>query len=650
MRAPSLGRRSQDAGDWMSGLSAVFAAALVAGCASSRAPSGELTSSAEFAAEFAGGLGEFSSKGAFLPTRPVGCRQLFDAYCTALYSPRSAGNLRVPQSEGPAMILQGQTTNNLPAVFVSYAQAKLRRQGRLPADFAAALGRRQYFTRLKQILSRKPRAQMTIVERVEADQLEHEVASDWTSAIDEAVLRRLRRKFPDYHALADVDVPIEWQLERRRTRRALASEIAIAIWGNDPNWRKVESGFASLRESFLQLIDDLDAPESLRDAWRSRVKAVELVLPGSRPSVSDDECAATKKNAYYYSYLNLLTVCAGDFNGEDIMQTLAHEMAHALDLDRSRYLFQSSSPFGRAVVSLRRNVCGPREQFSCAEWQEFKRETPARLAALRSYRAELPEFNRCLSRRASSSRRPFERVTEAIARASAARETRERFADLASSNYFLRIIKERIPLPSGKLQRNPNWLNPCSYYMWSSEEEPIDDGLSTLVFFTAEYRCSEGSDADRLRSAIAKAHEMTTATLTESILNEGEFSNRRSLEVEGLAASPAERFADVVGSHALARSIGQMDLVWERRNAFLASSSWQCEPPGLASSFPTESSVQREWQLDAHSEGRERVHESLSLPIREKLLCEKDFEFDECELPLRKPASTRAPATENTDP
>ena len=101
------------------------------------------------------------------------------------------------------------------------------------------------------------------------------------------------------------------------------------------------------------MIDELDAPADLRNAWRERIDAVELVLPGSRPSVADDECVATKANAYYYTYLNLLTVCAGDFNSEDILQTLAHEMAHSLDLDRSRYLYQASSPFGRSLARMR---------------------------------------------------------------------------------------------------------------------------------------------------------------------------------------------------------------------------------------------------------------------------------------------------------
>lgn len=622
-------------------LLAIMAAGVLASCAtSSQAPNASLPASegAE-ARDPQGELREFTSLAAFSRAGPVGCRQLVDAYCSALYSPRAAGNLRVPQSEAAATVLQGETPNNFKSVFVSYAKAKLRRQGRLPGDFHAALARKNYFGRLKALLGRKPRSQMSVQERIDSDQLERELSADWASAYEETTLRRVRKLFPEFHSLAESEVPIEWQIERKRIRRALVSEVSAALWSGDPNWKKVERGFAALRESFLELIDQLEAPETLRSSWRERITSVELVLPGARPAIADDECVSTKANAYYYSYLNVITVCAGDFNGEDILQTLAHELAHSLDLDRSRYLYQSRSSFGQSLASLRKGVCGRQEDFRCEDWEKFKQAYPSRLEALRGYEPELPSFNRCLARR-----KPSKPIDEANARVVAAREVRERLADLAGSDYFLRIVKARIPLPNGKVQRNPNYLNPCSYYMWTQEEEPIDDSLTTLIYFTAEYRCTAGEDADRLRAALARAQEMSVSTLAEAILNEGEFSNRRALEIEGVASSPAERFADVVGSHALARALAKLDLVWERRNLFLASSSWQCERPGLASSFPTESAVQREWELDAHSAGRERLFESLSEPIRNALLCEKDFDFNECVLPLK---ASRLPAKQD---
>jgi hypothetical protein len=272
------------------------------GCASARAPLGESRAEAPAAAGSSEAhdpleLREFTAQRAFPATGPVGCGELVNAYCAALYSPRAAGNLRVPQSEAPATILQGETRNNFPAVFVAYAKAKLKRQGRLPYDFQAALARRSYFPRIKQLLMRKPRAAMTVQDRVEDDQLEKSLASDWSSAFDEATLKRMRKKFPQFHSLSELEIPIEWQIERRRVRRALISEVATALWTGDPNWRKVERGFASLRDSFIELIDEIDAPEALRAAWRARIMGIELVLPGSRPAIADEDCSSTKNNA-----------------------------------------------------------------------------------------------------------------------------------------------------------------------------------------------------------------------------------------------------------------------------------------------------------------------------------------------------------------
>ncbi|MFW1406218.1 hypothetical protein ACEV85_23505, partial [Vibrio parahaemolyticus] len=66
-------------------------------------------------------------------------------------------------------------------------------------------------------------------------------------------------------------------------------------------------------------------------------------------------------NAYYYRYLNVITVCAGDFNSEDIVLTLAHEMAHALDISRSFYLQKVNSELGVAQKEIRDQVCNADE-------------------------------------------------------------------------------------------------------------------------------------------------------------------------------------------------------------------------------------------------------------------------------------------------
>ena len=78
-------------------------------------------------------------------------------------------------------------------------------------------------------------------------------------------------------------LPVEFDLERKRIRRNLMSDIAQAVWRSDQNWEKVEVGFKRLKASFLKMIPQLDIPQSIADDWLKRVSEIQLALPGSFP-------------------------------------------------------------------------------------------------------------------------------------------------------------------------------------------------------------------------------------------------------------------------------------------------------------------------------------------------------------------------------
>ena len=86
----------------------------------------------------------------------------------------------------------------------------------------------------------------------------------------------------------------------------------------------------------------------------------------------------------------------------------------------------------------------------------------------------------------------------------------------------------------------------------------------------------------------------------------------------------------------MAEFLSELPNKWDRQNKFLASSSWQCIEPSLASHFPEESAIEKEYIFDAHTEGDQRRKELFTTPIREAISCEKDFEFKECELSFKK--------------
>jgi hypothetical protein len=575
----------------------------------------------------------FSSETLYSAGKAPKCKAMLDSYCNTLYSPEAQGNLAVKQSSlNTIEVLQGDTGNEF-----RYAKAKLKSRANLPNDFRNALDRNGYFAKLRTYLARPSRKAMSLTQRLDYENTNFELNYIWTSALNEAILSRMTAKYPGYHRISEANMPIELQLERRRLRRAIISELSRAIWHDDKNWQKVEQGFDRLRVAFLRMISRLDIAKAVADDWSDRISSIQLALPGSTPAISDEECSSTTVNAYYFTYLNILTVCAGDFNSEDILQTLAHEMAHSLGIDRATYLFEVNSDFGKQLSTFRANVCKP-ETFSCEQWSTYKSSFQRSLSSLDGYQPQMREFNQCLKRRPTS-----KELTEEDIGRFARTIVNDRMSDLASGDRFLRLTKAQIPMRSGKSEKNPNYLNPCEYSLWTEGEEPIHDPLTTMLYFTAEYRCSDKTGADKFKSAIEVSKQMTTDLFRKVLRAEGEFSSRSLLENQGYSSPPFERFADVMGSYALAEHLKLVPEKWNRRNVYLASSSWQCIEPSLASRFPDESAVENEYIFDDHTGGDLRQKELFSTPIRETIGCEKDFEFNECSIP-------RKPGAEEQDP
>lgn len=551
---------------------------------------------------------------------------MLDGYCDALYSPGNEGNLRIHNSKEIMEIFQGKTTNDLTGTFYSYSKAKIRNRKSLPNDFNQILEDSNYFSKLINFLNQPKPENMSLDRKIQAIRTNHDLGSLWYAAIAETVMRRMDKQFPGFHKLREDFIPIELQVEMKREKRKLISSISRSIWSNDPKWKKVETSFEKLRLSFLRMIDRLRISNELKNDWKDKIREIKLVIPGALPEISDNECSTTQANAYYYSHLNVLTVCAGDFNSEDILETLAHEMAHALDFDRASYLFQVNSDIGRSLTSLRNMVC-EKKNFSCESWSQFKKNFDHNLSSLEDFEIDAPKFQRCLKRRPT-----VEKLDDEDLEYFAEQRVTDSLADLASSEVFLRITKEKIPLPNGKKGDNPNYLNPCNYYLWSKGEEPINDELNYLLYFTAEYRCSAGESAVRFRNAINQSKQLSLKLEKAVIEQEGEFSEDYALESEGYSSSPVERFADVIGSYALSEYLYGIPRQLDRRNTFLASSSWLCSKPSLASLYPDEDTVQQEFAFDSHSGLEERKKEFLSNPMRNALGCKQDFQFNECEL------------------
>jgi hypothetical protein len=559
----------------------------------------------------------------------VGCIALTGAYCKSLYQPLSLGNMEVVRPKGNIKILQGETFNDFNQMQYHYSRAKIQRKDALPKMFVSILEDQSYFQKLAALLNRPPRNEMTYQDRIRFDRMSAETEHIWDSALDETLLRRLIAKYPGFHRIRSKEMPPEYEIEYQREKRNLLNQISLALWKEDKKWHQVIETFRDLQDAYLAVISRLDVDDKTKAKFSERIQKVQLVLPGSIPEISDYECSSTTANAYYYKFLNIITVCAGDFNSEDILQTLAHEMGHALDVSRSAYMFKMGSELVARQKSLRNQVCHIKK-VDCIEWNEFKKNLALRLEYFEGYKPELYEFNQCLKRRPTTKvpgSQDFDRIAHSM--------TSTVFSSLAGADYFLRIIKDKLPLRNDKLVKNPYYLNPCQYYLWTKEEEPPEDEINSLTYFTAEYSCQNSNKSDAFKQAIEVSKEMTEMVMKTMLKVNVEFSSNEFTMKEGFSSPPVERYADVLGSYAVAEYLKKFHEMEDRRGKVLASISWLCSEPSLKSHFPEESKIENDYNDDSHTEGFLRFQEILAPPLRSILQCQKDFEFNECQLPIK---------------
>lgn len=570
------------------------------------------------------------------------CLSLVKAFCENLYSPDYRGNISMDVLDSTFEIRRGRTKNDFSQIYYEYAQTQIKQRNRLPNDLLQVLNGNQYFKKLSDYLGRKPLALMTLDERIDAVRRSSEIETTWTVAINETVIKRMERQFDGYSRIPDEMMPPEIRNEAKRVRRKLLSEIARAIWTDHPNWRRVQSQFREILQAYRQVISSHRAlPKELKNQWLKRLAEVRLILPGSDPEVDMLACARTEDNAYYYSYRNYVTVCAGDFNAENMLQTLAHEVAHALDIDRDWILFENSSKFGKELSSLFDSTCSDKK-FRCENWTKIKTKFSELLASLEGFKPGLVDFNRCLKGKTTTYPIPDDYLLRV-----AGEDTRDTVSELAENNVFLKIITPVLPMVDGTFQKNPMYLNPCAYFLWNRPSHSFDETLTTLVFFVSEYRCTEDlPQQERFRQAIDTAAGMQTKLSTVRIRGEGEFSSRRRLVSDNYSASPSERFADNLAGLVLSKLLSEEKNIARRRALYLSNTTWSCPRPSIQRLLPDAAKIEQEYFPKSYSDDFYRQKEMLSAPIRGALACERDFEIAECR--LEDFENNRAPAVKKT--
>ncbi|NDG85766.1 MAG: hypothetical protein EBX52_12120 [Proteobacteria bacterium] len=553
---------------------------------------------------------------------------MLDQYCDSLYRPGAEGNLEIHQRKGnPIKVLQGKRKNGIRHVYYELARSRIRNKEHLPRDFLSILKSHRYFEKLDALIHHEPFERMSLTDRIEANEIEAEVDHIWNQAIKTSVFLRMSGRYPNHFKTPSDLKPPEVAHSERMERRILLSEISRAIWRDHPNWKKVTRTFEALRLQYLKVIDRLPLKEKTRRDWKERISSIALVLPGSLPEITDQECSSTNSNAFYYSYQNVITVCAGDFNSEDILSTLSHEMAHALDHDRDLFLYFKNSDFIKRLMRIGDPFCTTQKKsIPCEDWAGFKSDSMELTRSLGQFTPVLPDLNRCLQK--EEARQPLDE--KAIDRFAGA-ASREKIRGLADEEAFIRLIAPKLPLANGKKVANPSYMNPCHYLQSSWQIEEVNGELPILTAFLAEYQCSPEKDSsERLAKALSFTNALFKEVEAGMIRSEGEFSARRSLMEEDYSSPPNERFADYMGALVTAEYLKEIQATWDRRAVFLAGNSWQCSGPSLSTAFPDEAEVLRRYVVDSHTDGDERKMDQFPEPIRSVLSCEQDFETKEC--------------------
>jgi hypothetical protein len=553
---------------------------------------------------------------------------MLDQYCDSLYSPGADGNLILHQKKGkPITVLQGKRKNGIRHVYYELARSKIRNKEFFPKDFLSILKAHRYFERLDTLIHHEPFERMSLTDRIEANEAEYEVEHLWNLAIKDTLILRMAERYPDFIRTPSDLQPPEVLHSERMEKKILLSEISKAIWRDHPNWKKVTHTFETLRAKFIEVIGRLPLKETTKADWKSRMGSITLVLPGSTPETADQECSGTNTNAFYYPYQNVITVCAGDFNSEDILTTLAHEMAHALDLDRDLLLFFKKSRFSQKLEKFSEQFCKePKKRVSCDDWATFKSESMDLTHELGTFMPRLPELNRCLKKEETKRALDDETILRFAESAS-----KEKIRALAEEEAFIRLIAPKLPLSNGKQVSNPSHLNPCHYLQSTWNQEDLNGELPILTAFLAEHQCSKEKDSsERLSKSLSFVSALFQEVEAGMIHAEGEFSDRKPLIEEDYSSPPHERFADYLGSLVTTEYLKEIQSTWDRRMVFLAGNSWQCSGPSLSTTFPDEASVLRRYLIDSHTDGDERKMDVFPEPIRSVLSCEQDFEAREC--------------------
>ncbi|MBC7458897.1 MAG: hypothetical protein H7235_11495, partial [Bdellovibrionaceae bacterium] len=439
------------------------------------------------------------------------CQQIVEGFCDSLWSPSKLGNLDIKIGKSIWPLRFGTTKNDISQTRYIFLQALKRNMQKLPVDIQQAFQKTHFQRKLNLFLRRKRPDQQNTSDQPRPEYL-HGILDDLEDSIKLVAWLRTEAQHPGFLQLAHHQVSSEVRRLKDKNFDQVRSELFVAVWRTEKRWQDVQEMFTKIREEYVNLIkDDQEISSTLKKEMLADLQSLKLVIPGENPAHVNSpkwhNCGIDMENAAYRLSNHEITICAGEFNSASPLLTIAHEVGHSFSLARRLQNYLSSSDYGKNILNLwKRSSEG--KNFSCLEWNQFKKDFTSHTSTLPAYNYEHVEV---LETYIKSKLLPI--PTGSALNALAERLSKATLRSEINNHSLEHLIKPEEILLDGTTVKNDRYLKPTlNFGPWPNPNVALfQHDLQFELFFSAEYGCHlemKTSSADALRLSIETARLM----------------------------------------------------------------------------------------------------------------------------------------------
>lgn len=551
------------------------------------------------------------------------CSNMFEQFCEKVWSKENMGNIDIVIDKKTYSIRRGRTDNEIDQARFAFLTAVQDKITTYPKDIRDSLVKNKIPAKIKSYLKRKKKSQF-----VESDLWREEwnpkLVSVILESLDQVADARTEKQMPGFLKKRLWDLTPEMKLIRDRNRDLVEAEFFQGTWEKHKNWLETEKIFETVRAEYILWVSEQnDIPDSQKSEFIDDLKTLKLQLPGtnvSRINSKNRDCAIDERNAFYSSAFHTVTVCAGQFNTANSLLTIAHEVGHALGIDRRLYNYRTRSLVGKQMGIFWDQSCKG-ELLKCSDWARFKKDFRKNSEALKPYEYYDEEsLKTFVSKPLNSppSKAAIEKTSERLSKRTM------RF--LVGEGEVEKILKPENILPSGERITNFQHLNYCKGQKWPLvQQATVSDGHQFMLFFANEYFCQKENkayDVDALEKSVEVSTGLIKSTLYNNLVIGGKFADEKENVDGGYAQDIEEDVVDNYASQITARILKHTPSQESRRDLFFVMASGRCDPPSFRKLYHAEAKVIQQLGNKSHSVGLDRRTKLLIKDINSVLGCQ----------------------------